>query len=151
MWYRYRIFPLCLLIVLAGACRYRTRVAVGLYPIKLSNGSCVYLKREARGLSYDVVGLSENADPCVALNPDSDYIYSEMGPFDVYYAVSDREITLYSTSELRVPPHPSGELQVRNVRLLPLQFRDFRETYPTKGISRVLVPVAYKWCMARHQ
>jgi hypothetical protein len=148
MWYR--ILPLCFLMVLVGACRCRTPAAVGLYPIKLSNGSCVYLKREVRGLSYDAVG---NGDPCVALSPERDYIYSELGPFDVYYTVSDREITLYSTSDLTVPPNPSGGVQVRNVKLLPLRFRDFRETTRRKeshacwflsrinGASREISPV----------
>ena len=135
----------------AASCAWRSRGAVGAYAVRLSDGSYIYLKREVRGLSYDVVGLSANSDPCVALDPEVDYIYSEMGPFDVYYSVSAHELTLYSTSEVTAPHHPSVRFQVRNIQLLPLQFRDLRNTYRTRGISRILVPVKYKWCGWRDQ
>ena len=89
----------------------------GVVMLDLGTEPAVYLKRQARGLNYDEIGLSLVADRCVALDPAVDYIFKSKEPsFGLAYRLDGDTLHVYEGIDEPAPPLKSSHFPVTVVR-----------------------------------
>lgn len=66
----------CVMTMLSSSTVDNLKPQFGVIVVSLGNGRPLYFKREARGLSYDVLALSMDSDPCRSADPARDYIFT---------------------------------------------------------------------------
>ena len=83
--------------------------------ISLRDGSRIYLKREARGLNFDVVSVSENANICDSANPGTDLIFKyDANPLTI--SQSEGRPIIFWAGAFSRPKNPLAQVLVKNVR-----------------------------------
>ena len=127
----------CWLLGLAGflvACGFPD-LSPELSAIEIRAGGTLYVKREVRGLNYDVWALSADPDPCHAPNKDSDYIFEGTGPHSFVIGTENGVTTVYSLAGLRPPP--AGQLEIRSEFVAPLDWDRVRDVHVSRGFVSV--------------
>jgi YD repeat-containing protein len=105
------------------------------------SGPEVYFKREVRGLSYDVLWISAQQDPCAPAAPKKDLIFNAQGPHAVFYKIEAGKLIVYSASP--VTPATEGQLSVlvESHVLSATDFNSLRSGYNGMGLTKVDVPL----------
>jgi hypothetical protein len=113
----------------------------GIATISMPSGEMLYLKRQVRGLSFDELAISTNASVCAPANPETDYIFSELGAgsYPIFYSTSKSVLTIYHTMSLREPQQPSSNLKVVAVKLNPSEYLQMTQSFSKSGINRINV------------
>ena len=106
--------------------------------LDLPDGKAIYLKREVRGINgnYDVVAISQNSDPCVSFNDDSDYCICSWREY-VYYKLDGDTLHLYYATAFRAPAKQAFPVKVVNHEIHPMEAEEFKHKYAEIGITRV--------------
>lgn len=83
----------------------------GIRPVVSSSGAKLYFRREARGLNYDAISLTENDDYCSDRNPRTDYLFGKSGD-TIYYKFEGDTLHLFVGTPAKVPPSYSRKIVV---------------------------------------
>ena len=118
----------------------------GVQRVTVPGGTNVYFKRETAGFNSDQLGLTTDGNPCHRLDESKDYVYPELGPLEVYFAIQQGTITIYSSSELRKPATNTFPLRVNSVVLSPLDFQEMERSYRSRGLTKVSVEASRDNC-----
>lgn len=116
----------------------------GLVEIDYPNGKKLYLRREARGLNYDQLSLSDSANYCSQPDPSKALIFTGLGSgaFSVFYKIENGDLHIYSSriegieifsNGAEVVPHEEDNLR------LPAGSRD--EKYKPADLKEISVPI----------
>lgn len=81
--------------------------------ITFSSGESIYLKKELRGLNYEVRVLSESSGRDFTPNPEKDYIYSEGS--SLYYELRNDTLFLYVWNKSKIPANFANQHQVKQL------------------------------------
>jgi hypothetical protein len=108
--------------------------------IHLNNGNVIYLKREARGLNFDVVAVSENPNVCESANPETDLIFKyDANPLNV--SQSEDKLTIFwAWGEVNQPKHHLTNVAVKNVRPDSLSPED----RASMKVQRIDIPMEFE-------
>ena len=113
----------------------------GIVALTVEGGRQIYFKREVRGLSYDVLAVSDDPDPCHTANDAADYVFRAQGPLTVYYKLEGPKLVVYSAS----PGAASDKSEIPRLidaRLLEApEFQQFGIKYHEKGFTKLDVPL----------
>jgi hypothetical protein len=107
--------------------------------IQLSNGSRMYLKREARGLNFDVVAISSNPDICASANSETDLIFRyDANPLTV--SQSPESLTILWDGGFSQPKHSLPNVIVKDIRPDSLSPKD----RASMNIQLIDIPLEFK-------
>jgi hypothetical protein len=117
------------------------RSAHGIVAIPIEGGRQVYFKREVRGLSYDVLTLSANSDPCRPDDPVVDDVFNTHGPVAVYYKIEGGRLQVYASSGVVLAK--AGDLRklVEHHELVTSDYLEMRDTYKQQSLTDLDVPL----------
>ena len=109
--------------------------------LDLPNGKAIYFKREVRGINgnYDVVAISENGDPCVSFNPDTDYCICYWSP--VYYKLEGDTLHLYYGTANHSPAKHAFPVKVVNHETHSIESDELKRKYAELGLTRLNLTV----------
>lgn len=115
----------------------------GIVPIAIPGGHVVYLKWQARGLTYDELAISPNGDRCTPANPETDYVFTGLGAgdFPVFYSTSLGILTVYDAEQLDEPKHPVPGVKIVAHWLSPGDYDGISKSFASKGISKINIDV----------
>lgn len=96
----------------------------------------IYVKREVRGFNYDIWGISQNSDPCVAPSEDEDYIISgAIGK--IYIREIGEKIQVAGGTEFQ-SPHANHWLQsIEEFKVHPLDWKEFEVEFHKKNFQKI--------------
>ena len=114
------------------------RSQFGTVAITMSNGIVIYARRESRGLNYDVLSLSPNANPCATANPETDYIFRYDGS-PLYLGHGQGDLTVYRYGSVEIPKSPPTSVTVNVKHLTFDEFQSVRESYQKRNIEKLEV------------
>jgi hypothetical protein len=135
------LIVMCALTILSCRTVEELKPQRGIVTIPLEGGRAVYFKREARGLSFDVLVLSPDPDPCRVANPAVDDVFTSQGPQTVYYKIEGGKLQVYSASRVtRAKASDSGNAIEHHLLEAP-DYLAVSETYEQKGLTKLSVPL----------
>jgi hypothetical protein len=105
---------LIVLSIILSACGPDLSPAYGRVGVRVSDNAQIFFKREVRGLNYDALVISPSDSLCGMPNAKTDYVFTGMGPFDVYYKVETGRLILFTHYAATPPPDsrfPVGVVQ----------------------------------------
>ena len=134
-------FRICLLVIgiLTMACS-GLESKYGLYELKTPTGEILFLRREARGLNWDQLSLTKNANVCDAPDKSYDYIFPEAGT-TLYYRFEGSDLHFDVNS---LPSIPSLSLYSGRILLHEVHFvnsPEFKGIQKEKGNTYLEVPL----------
>ena len=115
-----RAIPVTLAIslIVFGGCASGFEPEYGLVSVKARGGRSVYLKRETRGLNYDVILISGSDDPCERPDISRNYVSSTAGPHVMFYAHDGSDdLTIFTTGPFKSEPPPLTSVPAKLVYL----------------------------------
>jgi len=116
-----------------GASRFGEKV------IQLGNGSRIYIKRETRGLNYDVVAVSKNQNVCVSADPETDLVFKyDVSPLAI--SQSEDMLLIFWAGGVNQPKHPLSGVVVKNVRPDSLSAEDIA----SMKVQQIDVPLEFE-------
>jgi hypothetical protein len=89
-----------------SACGPDLSPSYGRVGVRVSDNAEVFFKREVRGLNYDALVISPSDRLCGMPKAKTDYVFTGMGPFDVYFKVENGGLILF-THYAATPPEGS--------------------------------------------
>lgn len=93
--------------------------------ITFSSGETVYLKKELRGLNYEVRVLSESPCEKFTPNPEQDYIYSSGS--SLFYEFQNDTLFLYTLIQSKVPANFINQHRIKQVEIESYNWSTYRE------------------------
>jgi hypothetical protein len=116
----------------------------GRVEISLGNGSKIYAMRESRGLSDELVWLTQNADGCITADPAKDYVIESPADPSVLYAVTADGLTIFDypiNRMVKEPTHPWMNIRVMLSRSKEPFYDDVRADPSKYGAVRTKIPL----------
>lgn len=138
--------PLGCLVFISGMTMFSCRTVDNLKPqfgviaVAGEDGRQFYFKREVRGLSYDVLAISLDPNPCSSANSTTDYVFTAQGPHTVYYRIDAGKLRVFSAPPVKVPETPQGDFVEAHLLEAP-DFLELRDDYERRGLTKVDVPL----------
>jgi hypothetical protein len=112
----------------------------GFLSLRSPQNAELYLKREVRGLNYDVLALSTNKDYCKEPNASSEFIFAS-DPLPMYYSFEGNTLNLFLTSVAAQPADFQSAIRVVQHRLSPSEFTDVQKSFKARGLELLDVPI----------
>lgn len=135
-------------IMLVGVFWYMTRgfgqigqSQFGMVALSPSGGAPLYAHREVRGLNYDVVTLSPSSEFCSTPNLQTDYLLRYDGS-PLYLSQHQGRTVVYRYGSIELPKAMQNNCGVAIEQLTFKEFQVLKQTYRSRGIERIDVPVA---------
>ncbi len=125
---------LLLILVMTNSACPDMSSSYGLFVVESPNGEKLYFRREARGLNYDSLSLSQNQDYCSEPDASSDFIFAESAT-TLFYKFEGNELHIYLTVLAKTPSNFSAETKVVQHKLNNLEFLAIKENYKNKGLE----------------
>jgi hypothetical protein len=130
-------------LILGTTCCTNLSPKYGLTVLRGTGDTDLYLKREVRGLNYDVVVLSTNKDHCAAPNADSEFIFAS-DPLPIYYSFDGNTLKLFLTSLVAQPSEFRSSVKVVQTHLSPSEFAEIQKNFRERGLERLDIPIDNK-------
>ena len=109
----------------------------GIVAIPLEAERQLYFKREVRGLSYDLLTLSTDSDPCRSDDPAVDDVFVAQGPLTIYYMIEGGRLQVYSASSVTLAKGGDIRSLVEHHLLDPLDYQRVSDTYKQQGFTKL--------------
>lgn len=102
---------------------------------ELGGHAPLYVKREVRGLNYDVWAMSSDPDPCHGPDPETDYVFEGSGPHEFVIGSEGGVTVVYARAPLR-PPHRQG-VTLKSAVVSPLDWANVADLRASTGFALV--------------
>lgn len=135
-------------VTLGANCAFGSKY--GQVVIEYPNGKKLFLRREARGLNYDQLSLSDSANYCTQPDPSKALIFNTLGSgaYPVFYKFENGELRLFSSLTEGRDSFPNGAKVVPHEEDNPrLSAWRENEKYKPVDIKKIEVPINESlWC-----
>lgn len=124
--------------------RFFVRGEYGQVRLRLRNGKTLYLVREARGLSSEVLYLTRNPDGCISPDPSSDYVELNPARPELIYSNTQDGLLVYDDPfepYIHEPTIPWTDVKVNISRSKEPYYQDVRVNPAGYGATVTEVPL----------
>lgn len=97
----------------------------------------IYLRKESRGLNYDVTTITKNSQYQYKPNPKEDYVYGSSGT-PIFFNLTGDTLIVYTYTLAKTPSQMTTKFKIKQIELNRFAIDSLFKSYKHKGLDILL-------------
>jgi hypothetical protein len=94
----------------------------------------IFLRREGRGLNYEVTAITSSSSEKYEPTSEVDYIYSSTGT-SIFYTVKEDTLFVYTYTLAKIPARIQSKFKIKQIEMSRSEIDELQNSFKKKGLE----------------